>query len=357
MSTDEISANDEKYHSLENFVKLHASQFDNMKLPAFLRKITHKKIYAPKFINQEDIFELTPSSVGGYLVKPTTNVRRWADVWVVPHILSGTAEEFYKQIKDDKELLERLWAMMDLDKLIVPDEETPKKEAPAAAPAPAAIPAGAQPTVKHDADPFMIEVVMEEAEVTRERAIAALENTGNDLIASITECTMHPELQAANDEMNKRLFVQYGNLDEVEDKKKTETATVEEIVETEAAPADGKKAPETEEEKHLQRVNTAFKALFQLNYVGMYMTMRPRGPDSPFSGPPHPEEIIKTYYVPHELGASVGFSNEPNCKMAHFVGITTGNMGWTLLWADKNIEAGEALTRAPITPIPCPFNV
>ena len=353
MSSEEFNPNDEKFHSLENFNQLHSSQFDNMKLPAFLRKITHKKLYAPKFITDEELFDIAPSDTAGFKVTAKTNLRRWADVWIVPHIVTGTADELYKQIKEDKDLCERLWVMMDLDRCIDTEENTKEQQQEAKKEAEVPIPAGAKPTIKYEADAVMVEVVMAEADVSRERAIAALENTGNDLVAAITECNLHPDFVAAHDAMNKRLFVQCGDLSNVEDK--VHEKDVAKAVEAEAAPA--KKAPETEEEKYIQRVNTVYKALFQLQYVGMYMTMRPRGPDSPFTGPPHPEEIIKTYYVPHELGACVGFSDAPNVKLASFVCITTGNMGWSLLWADKDLKAGDVLTRAVPNKIPCPYNL
>lgn len=132
----------------------------------------HKKIYDGTYIFDESIFDrVYESPEKGYDLKIRAPQRRWADVWIIPHIFitsqvcflqcccfsryfrlhwlftrladntttheninNSSQEKAKKDIRDDPQLMWRLWKLMDLDHLVIyPDEEEKAKKAAAAA--------------------------------------------------------------------------------------------------------------------------------------------------------------------------------------------------------------------------------
>lgn len=87
----------------------------------------------------------------------------------------------------------------------------------------------------------------------------------------------------------------------------------------------------------------------------MMMTAAPRGPNSPYTGPLHPDEITRLYYVPDEVACAVGFATEPNFKVEPLMLMTVKGVSVTLMWADKDVPVGGVCYQAQKGAIKNPF--
>lgn len=384
--------------TLQEFVDLHKSQLENLKIPKILWKVLHKKLFAPKLIEDEELFEITPIPSGGFQLKAKTNIRRWADLWVIPHIAAGDGESLYKLLRISPDITQYLWDMIGMDNLIERSKEAKEDLAKRLRIRKQELEKLREEKQKvTDLDNEAIEMVMEQADVTRERAVQALAESQGDLVQAIAECMLTPEFKEIEAHINKSLYGQHQNLDgeegetyfksAIERKKAKDDAkakaaaetgeSTDDVPETNAGieltgqeTQDIKKIDEfleqyekekttietlTDEAKELQRVITLYHALFDNHYVNFYLSMLPRGPDSKFTGPIQPEEIIKTYYIMDKSGSAVTFNQDPNVKLEHFICLSSGNSSWSIMYAEKDIKAGDIIYRPFITPVPCPI--
>lgn len=329
------------FHSWENFLNLHKTQFEAMKLPKYLWKNVHKKLYSQHFIEKENAFEVKHLGEGSFDLRATVPQRKWGDVFIIPHIFVGTKANIIKQLRENKEIVDRLWKLMDLDALVIQEKPVEKK---ASAIESVSVPPNARPApVFQPADPDMIDMIVEQTGCSKERAAQALEVAQNDLVEALNNCESHPELREMEESVNQFLGGKYGNV-EVPTGASTESSTA----------ASTETPVLTEEEKYEQRIHTVYSAMFSLNYVSAYMVMEPRALNSKITGPPRPEEIVMRYFVMDEFGSAIQFSKTPNVIVHPFVCLTHNNAGYTLMWAEENIAAGQSLLRPPVAKVPMP---
>eukprot|EP00461_Guttulinopsis_vulgaris_P007141 UN07189 len=110
--------------TLEEFVNVHKDQLESLKIPKLLWKVIHRKLFAPKLIQDEDVFELDHLPEGGYQLKAKKALRRNGDVYIIPHACEGDDISLYNLFKVAPGLVEYLAEMIDLDKIkIDPNEE------------------------------------------------------------------------------------------------------------------------------------------------------------------------------------------------------------------------------------------
>lgn len=355
--------------TLEDFIALHKDQLEAMKLPKVLWKVLHRKLFAPKFIQEEDVFELVHLESGGYNLKAKKPLRKNGDLYIIPHCAEGDDLSLYNLFKVAPQLVEYLAEMVDLDATTLSGIEDLKK-----------LKEKAELIIKKvdeakkerldGVDDDMIEMVMEQAEVDRMRAEQALMEFRGDVVAAIADCLMTPQHKALEANMNKNLFsgqknvqgqtFEYDKYEQEEqalqiahkeyDKTKELIATLEEQIKNKTY------EPTSPEQKQLQRVAHLYQALFKNHFVNVYYSMRPRAEDSPFHGKGvQPEEIIKTYYIMETMGSAIIGDQNPNAMLECFICMSSGNSSWSVLVPARDIKAGEVITRTPIRAIPCPL--
>jgi NACalpha-BTF3-like transcription factor len=361
-----------KAPTLEEFVTLHSSQLEAMKIPKLLWKVVHRKLFAPKFIHDEDLFELEHLESGGYQLKAKKALRKNGDIYIIPHAAEGTDQSLFDLLKSAPPLTQYLAEMVDLDLITVTPEDQAEKRKELIEKTKLMIStAKEQKNSRLDGiDEEMIATVMEQAEVTRARAEDALIESSGDLVAAIADCLMTPEYKALEQNMNKNLFSQqaqmkgedvdfqdsyrreqeYKNLQE-------ESAKAEALLsQLEALDLQEKtRAPQNETEKYLQRVAHLYQALFKNHFVGVYYSMKPR-PDGAEPTPISPDEVVKNFYVMENMGSAIVGSKEPNVSLECLICLSSGNTSWTVMWPTRDIKAGDVIYRGALVPVPCPLD-
>ncbi len=279
-------------------------------------QIAYKKLYSnERVVSATDVFSRVQAPIeqgGGYNLTTKVAQKRWNDVWIVPHIVDDTREGIYKKLKADDKLVDRLWAMMDLDRIVVADEEPEKKnEEVKGAPLPAASSASAststssspQASGEHSPphrprpvhpDPVLVEVFMAQLPgSTIEQAEAALIKSGNDLVEALTLGVPNAEIDAMEAGMMKTVGAQLeGQSFTKKGQESAAPATAQESAAAEQpvpAPADGLSE---EERRKLVRAKTVYECIFKLQYAGYYMVAKPRDADA---GPIQDNEVITKF--------------------------------------------------------------
>lgn len=358
--------------TLEQFVELHQSQLEAMKLPKLLWKVLHRKLFAPKLISDEDLFELEHLESGGYQLKAKKAIRKSGDVYVVPHAAEGSDESLFHLLKAAPPLTEYLATIVDLDSItIAPSEAAAKRKELIAKTKSMINTAKAQKNAKLDGiDDEMIETVMDQAEVDRSRAESALIESGGDVIGAIADCLMTPEHKALEENMNKNLFSQQTQMkgQDVDFQESLRREEEYKSLQTESEKAaallvqleqldlqESTRQPETEAEKVFQRCAHLYQALFQNHFVGCYYSMKPRAEGSTNTGAISPDEVTKTYYVMEAMGSAIMGDAEPNTNLECLLCLSSGNTSWTVMWPTRDIKAGDVITRGALVPVPCPL--
>jgi len=356
------------------FFEMHRAQLDHLGLPKGLWKKMHAKLMTNQRLDdpgQPFAVERAPADVGGFQLRATKKIPRWSEVWVVPHIVSGTKTEIFDALVKDPKGCQYLWDMMDLDNIVeenpedVPADLIESIAKPAATTSEAKASKAATPASKDEPDvtpdPVMIEVLLSQVEgLTREKAEEALIKTNNDLMDALHLCGPRTEVHEMAEEAERKYGQAMGNTEiaaaekrheeKQNEKKEEETKTDEKKQEENNGKPERELTPEEkkaarEKAVHLRKAKTVFECLFKFGYVGSYYVARPRDEE----GALRPDEVITKYYVMSPMGSAITVSDQPNVRTAPFVCITLNNASYSIVWPEKDINEGDLVTRAPLT--------
>ncbi len=335
----------EFYHSYENWLKLHRSQFESMNLPPSLYRKLFDKIYNETFDSAE-FFEIHAIETEEENLKNSNNeenseeegneeekelpihyelavksdlespLKSNFDIFLIDHIWKFSNENGILQLKNSPELVEKLWNLMEMDRRIMEEEKeksesemenvTKLMEESALCPAES------------------VSIVMQQTGVSRERAILALKSENGDLIEAIN--SIHP------DEAR------------IHETRQTENSNISTVDVSTLSEFD-------------RKVKIVWESLFKYQYAGLYYTMLPRAEG--VRGPVRPEEVDAIYFVNDEIGSAVRTSINSNCSMAPFVCVTLAGQSFTLMWITKDAQPGEEILKPvrPAVKMPVEFSV
>ncbi|CAO3695287.1 unnamed protein product [Umbelopsis ramanniana] len=177
--------------------------------------------------------------------------------------------------------------------------------------------------VKEDSN--MIDVVAEQANVSREQAREALVAQRYDLVNAIMHLTMSEEFKAESERLQDQVLGQVlasGKPEEKEMRLKKEK---------------DERRKEKEKEVLDRRINRVYSKMWTYNQTYQYSVVTPEGTTG----------VESVWYMTDEVGSAVVHSSEPNCVMLPFI-FSRGHAGtipYSVLFPIKDIAQGEIVTR------------
>ncbi|GAB5593508.1 hypothetical protein Unana1_08408 [Umbelopsis nana] len=288
--------------AFDAFVTVH--QYQLSAIPEDLWQPLFMKL-GDDYLDAGNAFELHyGGTLDGYSLHAKTDLEKHSNIFLIDHAWTTKPENAKKELKSTPGLLDRLEVLMDIEKEEVEDSDEEEE-------------------IEEDAN--MIDVVAEQANVSRDKAREALVAEKFDLVNAIMRLTMSEEFKAESDRLQEEVLGQLiasGKAEEKEERLKREK----------------EERRETKEKELLdRRVNSVYNQMWMYNQTYQYSVVTPEGTTA----------VESVWYVNDEVGSAIAHSSEPNCAMVPFIFSRGHNatIPYSVLFPIKNMAQGEMATR------------
>ncbi|CAM0136865.1 hypothetical protein VKS41_007450 [Umbelopsis sp. WA50703] len=288
--------------AFDAFVTVH--QYQLASIPKELWEPLFMKL-GDDYLDAGNAFELHYGDpLEGYTLHAKTNVEKNSNIFLVDHAWTTKPENAKKEIKAAPGLLDRLEALMDIEKEEVVDSDD-------------------EDEVEEDSN--MIDIVSEQANVSRESAKKALAAEKYDLLNAIMRLTMSDEFKAESDRLQEQVMGQIIASGTAEEKDQRLQKEKEERRKT------------REKELLERRVNRVYDQMWVYNQTYQYSVITADGATA----------VESVWYINDEVGSAIAHSSKPNCVMVPFI-FSRGNSAtipYSVIFPIKDISEGEIVTR------------
>ncbi|KAH8549063.1 tubulin-tyrosine ligase family-domain-containing protein [Umbelopsis sp. PMI_123] len=276
--------------AFDAFVTVH--QYQLSAIPKELWETLFMKL-GEDYLDAGSTFELHyGDDIEGYSLHAKTDLAKESNIFLIDHAWTTTPENAKKEIKSSPGLLDRLETIMDIEKEDVVDSDDENE-------------------IEEDSD--MIDVVAEQANVSREKARKALIAQRHDLVSAIMHLTMSEEFKAESDRLQDQVMGQLIASGKEERRKQREKEVLE------------------------RRINRVYSKMWTYNQTYQYSVVTPEGTTA----------VQSVWYMNDEVGSAITHASEPNCVMLPFI-FSRGHdatIPYSVLFPIKDITHGEMVTR------------
>ena len=355
------------YHSEANFLLLHRPQFESMRLPKQLWPVVYRKIYtetddaADAFViaqeetEEEDDDSDTEAAAGFHLVvQREEGLRAAEDVWVLQHALSAKEQDAVQQLTREPALVDRLWALMDLDTRLRREEREAERRKLAE------VEARQRREDRKETDDAEEERRMKEAEEEKQRdrdrrlqqaeaeRAAAADYSDDESIAVLmtqTGASREQAVQALSNSSGDVIeAINALNLSEHADVAAQPRTVAASSASSSSSSSSSRPLSLSSLSDDERRAKTVWDALFRYDYVHVFYTAEPREERRELRA----EDVQAVLYCNDEVGSAVAAGPSPNAELRPLYCVTL-NTAVSLLWLTRDAEQGTELSR-PVRP-------
>ena len=331
------------YHSEEHFLLLHRPQLESMQLPKHLWPLLYAKIYREQF-DALDTFAVARSDEEGQegfflIAEPEEGVNAGEDVWIFEQAWQVPEADAVAQLRRTPALVDRLWALMDLDRRV------PREEAEEEARKRAEVEEQRRREDRKEDEREEAERQLREAEEQKQRErTRALEEEdwANDEAVGVVIA----QTQSSRDAAVRALQTCRGDLVDAINcitnagaaappTPSSSSPSTLSAVSPCAAPLDPSSL--SDDERRAQRV---WDALFTYRYIHSFYTTQPREERRPLTA----ADVTTWLYVEDEVGSAVTAGPEPTARVCALMCVTL-NTSFSVMWLTAHLDQGDEVVR------------
>ncbi|KAI8973286.1 tubulin-tyrosine ligase family-domain-containing protein [Mycotypha africana] len=292
--------------AFESFVVVHQYQLST--IPKELWETLFMKL-GEDYLDAGNFVELHQGDrVEGYSlhVKADQCLKKHSDVFLIDHAWTTSPETAKEELRANANLLNRLENLMDIVVEDAPADSDDKNDE----------------DIKPDSD--LIDLVAEQANVSKKEAELALIAENNEIINAITRLTIDPDVKAEADRLQEQVMGQMlasGRPQEKEEKENKERL---------------ERREKREKEWVERRIEAVYSKMWSFIQTYTYSVLQQDGQLAPQTA----------WYVNDEVGSAICHSEDPNVVCVPFIFSrgASGMIPYSVFFPIKDIEGGEIIT-------------
>ncbi|KAI8074720.1 tubulin-tyrosine ligase family-domain-containing protein [Gongronella butleri] len=290
--------------AFESFVAVH--QYQLASIPEDLWQPLFMKL-GEDYLDAGSVMELHQGDpVDGYSlhIKQGASLEKYSDIFLVDHAWTTSAEMAKKELRENPALLDRVENLINVEKEEWVDDNDSDSD------------------VEHDDE--VIRMVAEQANVSYDKAKAALEEENYEVLNAITNLTLDPEFKKQSDALQEQVMGQLIASGKAQEKEEKVNKEKEELKQKRLA------------EWMTRRIDTVYEHMWSYVQSYSYAVLQTDG-----------QSATKTaLYINDEVGSALCHSSTPNMACVPFIFSrgATGMIPYSVMFPLESIKEGELVT-------------